>query len=125
VLVVDDDADAREMLSRAVVDLGYVPILAPTGQSALEHVERAAPSLILVDLVMPGMDGFAVIDRLSSMPQALGVPIIVVTAKDLTPAERKRISGSVASIVQKGGTSMKDLVHVIETLVRTPKLEDL
>jgi signal transduction histidine kinase/CheY-like chemotaxis protein len=122
VLVVDDDAESREMLSRSVVDLGYMPILAATGEAAIEHVERAPPSLILLDLVMPGMDGFAVIDRLSTMHQALGVPIIVVTALDLTPSDRKRISGSVATIVQKGATSVKGLAQVIETLVRTPKL---
>jgi signal transduction histidine kinase/CheY-like chemotaxis protein len=118
VLIVDDDAEARERMARLVRDLGYQPALAEGGAAALAHLDSALPSLVLLDLIMPEMDGFQVLERLAAHPRASGVPVVVVTAKDLTADERTQLARGVTSIVEKGRSSTADLATVIGAVAR-------
>jgi two-component system, OmpR family, response regulator MprA len=83
ILVVDDDAPIRRMLSRTLSAEGYAVEASPDGGTALAAVERSAPDLVVLDVAMPGIDGLAVARRLRD--QGLGVPILFLTARDGVP----------------------------------------
>jgi len=101
VLIVDDDPDTRDILGRIVRTEGQVVIEAPNGRLALERIEEKRPQLILLDLMMPEMDGFQFVAELRRRPDWLLIPIIVLTAKDLTVEDHERLNGYVQKILQK------------------------
>lgn len=76
------------------------------------------PDLILLDLMMPEMDGFSVLDALRDDPKTASVPVIVVTAKELTPDEKQRLSGRIHTLMQKGEFLSDDLLEEVQSLVR-------
>jgi CheY-like chemotaxis protein len=86
-------------------------IEAENGQVALLLMETERPSLILLDLMMPVMDGFEFADRVRSHPEWQGIPIVVVTAHDLTGDERRRLNGYVEKILLKAGGSREELLN--------------
>jgi signal transduction histidine kinase/CheY-like chemotaxis protein len=88
ILVVDDDPDARQVLRNMLDRLGYTVIEAPNGSMALALIPEIRPHLVLLDLMMPGMDGFEVLEHLHEMPAAADLPVVVVTSKDLDAEER-------------------------------------
>ncbi|NIP79020.1 MAG: response regulator [Gemmatimonadetes bacterium] len=101
ILVVDDDPASRQRLARVVRDGGWQPVEAENGRVALERLETIEPRLILLDLVMPEMDGFALAERLREDPAWRHLPVVVVTGKELSGEERTRLNGSVATIFRK------------------------
>jgi signal transduction histidine kinase/DNA-binding response OmpR family regulator/HAMP domain-containing protein len=103
VLVVEDDAPTREVMRRTLEGEGFTVIEAESGQAALTRVATAAPDLILLDLMMPGMDGFEVVDALQQDPAWRAIPVVVVTAMHLSAEDRDRLSGYVAQVHQKHG----------------------
>ena len=121
ILIVEDDATLRELLRRTLEPAGWDVIEAADGRPALELIARRRPSLILLDLMLPELDGVQVIDELQATPGGREIPIVVLTAKELTPAEHQRLNESVAQILQKGTYSGEDLLrHVCElTLAST------
>jgi threonine synthase len=84
------------------------------GQAGIEMVQQVVPDLIILDLMMPNVDGFGVLDRLKVDEKLRDVPVVVVTAKDLTPDERSRLSGQVQTLLQKGSfiddETLQDLI---------------
>ncbi len=104
VLVVEDDASVRDLWMRLLEKEGWRPVAAGDGRAALERLQEARPDLILLDLMMPEMDGFEFIARLRrhEREELRSIPVIVVTARDLTAEDRARLTGSVQSILQKG-----------------------
>lgn len=80
ILVVDDDADFREALCEVLGDAGYPVAQAGDGAAALERVAEEVPGIILLDLKMPGIDGWGVMERLRADPRAAGVPILILSA---------------------------------------------
>ena len=83
----------------------------------MELVKEVEPDVIICDLMMPGMDGFEVINVLKSDPDLNRIPIIVLTAKELTPRERDRLSGQIDALLQKGSFLDEDLLQsIIKTL---------
>jgi CheY-like chemotaxis protein len=118
VLVVEDDPNAREMLRRAAEDRGWTVIEAENGRIGLDRVKEAVPGVILLDLMMPEMDGFTFIQELRRLPGCGQVPVVVVTAKDLTDEDRNRLHGQVVQILQKGGYSTQKLLDEINHLLR-------
>jgi threonine synthase len=80
-------------------------------------VQRERPDLVLLDLMMPGMDGFEVLEALKADEDLSKVPVIVITAKELTTAERKRLSGRIEALMEKGAFTDEDLLE--EILKRT------
>jgi signal transduction histidine kinase/CheY-like chemotaxis protein len=113
VLVVEDDPPTREMLRRAAEKHGWEVVEAENGRVGLERVAAQRPGVILLDLTMPEMDGFTFIEELRRRPDCRRVPVIVVTAKDLTEEDRRRLNGHVIQILQKGGYSTAELLEEV------------
>jgi CheY-like chemotaxis protein len=117
VLIVEDHADTREMLRRALEKEGWTVAEAPNGKVGLERLAEAAPTLILLDLMMPEMDGFEFMDALRRRGDAKRVPVIVITAKDLTEEDRRRLNGGVERIIQKGAATRDQLLAEVRAVV--------
>jgi signal transduction histidine kinase/CheY-like chemotaxis protein len=119
VLVVEDDAGAREMIRQTIEKMSLPVAEADNGVQALDWLgEHPPPAVILLDLMMPEMDGFEVLDALAAHPQWREIPVIVVTAKQLTAAERERLLGQARKVIEKGGASRLDIVAAINEAVR-------
>ncbi|MFO0848451.1 MAG: response regulator [Gemmataceae bacterium] len=119
VLVVDDDPHCRELVRRHLESAGYRVTEAADGEQGLREAAREAPALILLDLMMPNVDGFAFLDEFPKRFPGVRVPVLVLTAKDLTAADHDRLSGRVASILEKGDLSrLDDLVGLIRRLAK-------
>jgi signal transduction histidine kinase/DNA-binding response OmpR family regulator len=116
-LVIDDDPLARDMLQRALERGGWSVHEAENGRCALEALGQARPSLILLDLMMPEMDGFEFLGRLRSQPAWAQVPVLVITAKTLTAAEHAQLNGDVGKILQKGSYTREELLAEVGALV--------
>ncbi len=114
VLVVEDDTASREMLCRLLEREGWQVQAAENGRFALKSLQANQPSLILLDLMMPEMDGFGFIQELQKQPQWQSIPVVVITAKDLTLLDRQQLSDRVQSIHQKGGYDQQTLLKEIE-----------
>jgi CheY-like chemotaxis protein len=112
VLVVDDDEDQRALVSRLLIKEGREVVTAANGQEALDRLAERRPALILLDLMMPVMDGFDFLDALHRQNIQPPIPVIVITAKDLDADEIKRLNGGVAQVIQKGTpTSLEDALR--------------
>ena len=117
VLVVEDDAPTREMIRRTLEGEGWEVVEAVNGSEALTQVEKAPPKVILLDLIMPGMDGFEVVGELTKRDEWRSIPVVVITAKDLTPEDRDRLAGHVKKIIQKGSDTRERIVEEISSLI--------
>ena len=123
-LVVDDKAENREVLQRALVNEGWRVDEAENGCVALTKVSEELPSLILLDLMMPVMDGFEFVMEMRRNEDLRGAPIVVVTAKDVTEEDRKRLNGEVVGLIQKGGLDRESLLKQLrEQLAATEQAE--
>jgi CheY-like chemotaxis protein len=119
VLVVDDNADVRLLLRRMLEKAGYEVVEAEHGRTALARLAELTPELILLDLMMPEMDGFEFLDELRRLPAGRTIPVVVITAKELTPEDRRRLNGSVERILEKGSVSREALLAEVGELVAT------
>jgi CheY-like chemotaxis protein len=117
VLVVDDDAAIRELLRRILEEESYSVVEAHNGRAALERMSERVPGVILLDLMMPEMDGFEFVDALRAREAWRQIPVVVVTAKDLTAEDRERLNGSVVRILQKGAHDQQELLADVRALV--------
>ncbi len=116
-LVVDDDPAARDMASRSLERDGWNVRQAANGLEALAEVGKKMPSLIILDLIMPEMDGFDFVAALHENPDWKAIPIIVVTAMDVSDSDRRRLGATVTRIFQKGSYRMADLGDAIHRIV--------
>ncbi len=117
ILVVDDDPAVRDRLTRMIRDGGWVAAEAENGRVALDMLGDLQPDLILLDLLMPELDGFGFIDALRELRPALDVPVVVLTAKDLTGEDRKRLNGGVHHVIAKGSADAKELAGQLRRAV--------
>jgi signal transduction histidine kinase/DNA-binding response OmpR family regulator len=117
VLVVDDDAQTRSLLQRTLSHEGWSVSEASSGAAALALIASSTPDLILLDLLMPQMDGFEVLQALRLTPGWQEIPVIVITGKQLLDDEQQRLGGSVALLLQKGAYSRDELLHEARRLV--------
>lgn len=118
ILIVEDDLPTREMLRRMVRKGNWQVTEAENGLAALKCVEKEKPDLILLDLMMPQMDGFEFISEFRKMPGCKSIPIVVVTAKELTYEDQIRLNGDVQRILQKGAYTREELEDEIRNLIR-------
>jgi CheY-like chemotaxis protein len=118
VLLVEDDAAAREVTARHLRSQGWEVREAGDGRAALEQLRAARPAVILLDLLMPGMDGFEFVEALRREPAWRTIPVVVVTAADLSAADRERLTGSVQQILQKGSSTPEQLLAEVRARVR-------
>lgn len=122
VLVVDDDPNAREIVTSHITQAGsYTVMTASNGREALEQIAQTQPDLIILDLMMPEVDGFAVLERLDADVETRAIPVIVLTAKDLTQDEHELLNQRVSGLLMKGLTSPEELLRKIAELFSVEK----
>jgi CheY-like chemotaxis protein len=117
VLVVDDDAEVRQLLRRMLESEGYAVVEAENGQVALARLHDGSPSLILLDLMMPEMDGFEFVTELRRHEGWRAIPVVVITARDLSREDRERLNGHVEKVLQKGTYDRDQLLAEVSELV--------
>ncbi len=117
VLVIEDDLPTSEMMTKMLQREGYEVSRAGNGRIALEQLATAVPQLILLDLMMPEMDGFQFVSELKKHPEWQSVPIVVITAKTITREDRDRLNGRVSNIFEKGQSSTNDLLREVHSLI--------
>ena len=116
-LVVEDEPHVSELMTRALEKQGWRVDTAENGRVGLERMRAQAPALVFLDLMMPVMDGFEFLREVRSVEEWRGVPIVVVTAKDLDDDDRRRLEGNVQSVLQKGAHDREELAEEIRRLV--------
>jgi len=118
VLLVEDDPATREMLRRALEKEGWRVVEAQNGRAGLDQLSAGMPALILLDLMMPEMDGFEFMQKLRARADGRLVPVVVITAKDITEEDRRRLNGQVVRVLQKSTLSLEGLVTELRALVK-------
>ncbi len=116
VLVVEDTDDMREMMRRTLERESINVLEAENGLVGLEALTRQTPDLILLDLMMPEMDGFQFVEAIRANDQWRTIPIVIVTAKDITDEERLRLNGLVQRVLQKGAYDRDALLTEVSQL---------
>ncbi len=119
VLVVEDDDDTRALLARTLTENGLAVVEAENGRVALERLKTVTPGLVLLDLMMPEMDGFEFAEIFRSRPEWTGIPVIVVTAKTLTAEDRHRLEGWVEGLYSKRGLDFDAIVAEVRARLPT------
>lgn len=123
VLVIDDSEADRQLVRRVLERLGGYQVLeAAGGQEGTALARRERPDLVILDLMMPEMDGFMVVEALRGDPATRAIPIIVLTAKSLTEEDRRRLNGQIESLLQKVGVDPEDLLaEIVEVLQKAQR----
>jgi signal transduction histidine kinase/DNA-binding response OmpR family regulator len=117
VLVADDDAEARHILRTMLEDQGFVVREAGNGAEVLEELANARPALLVLDLMMPIMDGFEVLKYLADDGDACDLPVLVVSARDLSPAEAQWIRTRSCEYLQKGMLSAQQFLQQVRQCI--------
>lgn len=118
IAIVDDNPQVRQLIRRILQSQGnYTLFEATNGREAIDLAKKEHPNLMILDLMMPEMDGFAVMDAMQADKDTSDIPIIVITAKELTPAEKERLRGHIQSLMQKGDFLSDDLLDEVRALL--------
>jgi len=112
-LLVDDDAVNRRRMAKILREKGWKVREAENGRVALTLLEHTTPDLVLLDLIMPEMDGFAFLAEFRKSPRFCEVPVVVITSKDLTVAERQLLSNNVARVLHKNASSIDEVAEEV------------
>jgi len=119
VAIVDDTTEARRLIRRILQSQGDFKIFeATSGKEGLELIQRELPDLIILDLMMPEMDGFAVMDALKANQETASIPVIVATAKELTADEKTRLGSQIQSLMQKGDFLNDEFLDEVKALIK-------
>jgi CheY-like chemotaxis protein len=113
VVAIDDDPKALELVSAALEPEGCTVLRATSGEDGVALTRLQQPSVVLVDLVMPGMDGFDVVARLRRDPGTASIPIVILTAKTLTREDKERLRGQISYVADKGEFDSGHLADVV------------
>ncbi|MEG4232442.1 response regulator [Microcoleus sp. Pol11C3] len=117
ILIVEDDVATREILRCVLETQGWAVTEADSGRAALDRLKVARPHLILLDLMLPEMDGFELISEIRKSHSGDPIPIVVITGKNLTPAESQQLNGYVEGVLQKGVYSCDTLLRDVRSIV--------
>jgi CheY-like chemotaxis protein len=120
VLVVDDDPATRDLFRRILTREGWTVREAADGRAGLTQLEAARPTVMILDLLMPEMDGFELLRTLRERPALADLPVIVATSKDLTRQEREWLVERAGDVVDKGRKGRADLIAALERHTRAP-----
>jgi CheY-like chemotaxis protein/anti-sigma regulatory factor (Ser/Thr protein kinase) len=124
VLVVDDEPESRQIARRHLDRLGWEVAEADNGESALSWLsQNPRPAMILLDLLMPGMNGFAFLEEITKHAQWRGIPIVILTAMPLGAAERELLAGRTREVIAKGADDLAQALR--QALVRLPKVAEV
>ena len=108
----------RAALRRALEREGWDVVEAENGRAALQRMAERAPDLVLLDLMMPEMDGFEFLEALRARESWRTIPVVVITARELTDDDRRRLNGGVEQVVAKGGRGLDALAAAVREHVR-------
>jgi PAS domain S-box-containing protein len=117
ILLIEDNPHTLTSLKNALQHKGYRTLRASNGEEGIEIALRESPDLIVLDLMMPGVNGFTVADRLQNGRTAANIPILVLTSMDLSIADREQLAGKVWQIAVKGSLSTHELMSLVESAV--------
>jgi DNA-binding response OmpR family regulator len=117
ILVVDDEIANRDWLTGVLEPAGFGVIPAVGGREAIELARSQRPDLVLLDLMMPEVSGFDVVEAIRSDRETASTPIMVLTAKDLTEADKRQLNGRVSKILQRGSTGAADLISLLRQVI--------
>lgn len=119
VVIVDDTTEARLLIRRILQSQGDFTLFEATnGKEALRTIRREKPDLIILDLMMPELDGFGVLDELKADSETANIPVIVSTAKELTGEEKEKLKGQIQSLLQKGDFMSDEFLDEVHTIIR-------
>jgi PAS domain S-box-containing protein len=121
VLVVDDDDATRQLFGRMLRDDGWLVDEAENGAVALERIAEHRPGVLLLDILMPEMDGFEVVERLRANPEWHEIPVIVVTSLELTASEHEALAWSVDRLRRTGGSALREIATELRRLLAAPR----
>ena len=122
ILVVDDDKTTRIILRKMLIKDGWRVAEAKDGKDAFKCIKKEEPELILLDLLMPVMDGFEFLRTIKGKKNWKNIPVIVITSKDLTEEDQSFLSGNVDQVIQKGKYTRKELIKHIHTTIKNSTL---
>jgi CheY-like chemotaxis protein len=117
VLVVDDEPANRDYLTRILEPEGFTVTTADGGRSGIQLAKSGRPDLVLLDLMMPDVTGFDVVEALRADEATRAIPIMVLTAKDLTEADKGQLNGHVATVLSRRSTGVADLLGQLQHVV--------
>ncbi|MEE8312094.1 MAG: response regulator [Candidatus Binatia bacterium] len=116
-LVVEDDAATRELVARTLESSGWTVAAAQNGREGLQRIDQRMPDFVLLDLMMPEMNGFEFMERLRELPAARELPVVVLTAKELDPEEREFLAARTEGVVQKGSAAADELLPLVRRAI--------
>jgi len=117
VLVVDDEAANRTLLTEALEPAGFTVLPAAGGREAIAIAKSSRPDLVLLDLIMPEVSGYDVVEALRADEKTRDTPIMVLTAANLTDADRRQLNGRVSQIISRGSVATSDIVGLLKRAV--------
>jgi CheY-like chemotaxis protein len=120
ILCIDDDPRSLKLAEIALLGAGYIPVCQSDGRAALQFLEKERPAAIVLDLLMPGMDGFEFMEEFRRRADYGLIPVILWTVKDLTLEDRSRLQASVQAIVMKGRSGTAQLFEELERYIAPP-----
>jgi CheY-like chemotaxis protein len=112
-LVVEDEEDTRTVIRQTLERAGWSVAQAEHGRKGLARLAERRPDVIVLDLMMPEMNGFDFLDALRGNPEWRGIPVLVLTAMELSIEDRRRLSGEVERILQKGASAREQLLEEV------------
>ena len=118
IVIVEDETTLAETLAENLTDEGYEVLIAENGDIGLTLIRSEVPDLIILDLMMPEMDCFAVMDALKMDQVTAHIPVIVATAKELTPDEKTRLGTQIQTLMQKGDFLNDEFLKEVEALIK-------
>jgi len=121
ILVIDDNPRDAELVGRFLTNRGYNIKLAYSGMEGINQIKKYNPGMIIVDLMMPDIDGFAVIEEVKRDPITKDIPIIVISAKDITADDKKRMNGYIEGLISKGFLSEEELIGQVMNAFKKSK----
>jgi CheY-like chemotaxis protein len=124
VLVVDDDPAAVELLGGMLEPIGFTVLRAYGGAEGIALAKGEQPDFIILDLMMPGMSGFDVVAELKADARTRDIPILIVTAKDMTAAEKNQLNGQVTAILRKGSSVRVELLTWLRQIPKPTQLSE-
>lgn len=119
ILVVEDDPDSSDIISRTLRRNGWQVQNASNGKQALMTVKKAVPSVVILDLMMPEMDGFACLHYLRSSPNTRTLPVIILSNKILTPEDRQQLEGPAVKLLPKTNSQRSELVDLVRGIIES------
>jgi CheY-like chemotaxis protein len=114
ILVVESNSKERSVLTDVLARASYSVDAVESGEAALEWLERQPASLIIIDLLMPGMSGFDLLSRLRESPETNSIPVIVIAVKELSELQAAQLRQSIAQVVERGQLAGNSLVEQVQ-----------